>query len=197
MKMLLVTMFVALLMVGCGEEQNPEDSNDKENNASALAPFADEWAEWEANPKPYGGLEVLAKIKAAKESGATKLDLSDNQISDVSPLKELTNLGKLDLRYNKITDVSPLAGLTNLEVLGLYRNKISDLSPLKGLTNLKALWLGGNKISDLSPLAGLTNLEALVLDDNQISDDQKSMLKKALPNCKIHYSIETSEEVPF
>jgi hypothetical protein len=85
MKKLLAAMFVALLMVGCGEEQNAEDSNDTENNASALAPFVERWDEWEANPEPYGGPEVLAKIKKAKESGATELDLSDNQISDVSP----------------------------------------------------------------------------------------------------------------
>lgn len=74
MKKLFAGMFVALLMGGCGEEQNPEDSNDTENNASALtppvvqpikAPFVDKWAEWEANPKPYGGLEVLSKIKAS------------------------------------------------------------------------------------------------------------------------------------
>ena len=79
MKKLLAAMFVALLMVGCGGEgQNPEDSNDTEKNASALtppvvqpvkAPFVDKWAEWEANPEPYGGLEVLAKIKEAKKRG--------------------------------------------------------------------------------------------------------------------------------
>ena len=228
MRKLLFAMFVALLMVGCGEEgQNPEDSNDTGNNASALvppvaqpvnappvvqpvnAPFVDKWAEWEANPEPYGGAEVLAKVKEVKESGAAQLDLykhkiSDlsplaglteleklslvhNQITDISPLKGLTNLEKLGLWDNQITDVSPLAGLTNLEVLGLHRNKISDLSPLKGLTNLKALWLHGNQISDISPLKGLTKLEGMDLKANPISEDQKAMLKKALPDCDIRF----------
>ena len=59
MKATLFTMFVALLMVGCGEGQNSEDSNDTENNASALAPpvaqpvkapFVEKWAEYSRAP---------------------------------------------------------------------------------------------------------------------------------------------------
>ena len=45
--------------------------------------------------------------------------------------------------------------------------------------------LENNQISDLSPLAGLTNLNILFLKDNPIPEDQKAMLKKALPNCEI------------
>ena len=68
MKKLLFTMFVALLIVGCGERKNSEDSNDKGDNASALvpsvvqpvkappvvqpikAPFVDKWAEYSSAP---------------------------------------------------------------------------------------------------------------------------------------------------
>ena len=173
MKHLLITI-VALLMVGCGEEQNPEDSNDTENNASALtppvvqpvkAPFVEKWDEWEANPEPYGGAEVLAKIKEAKGSGATALQLD----------------------YKGMTNLAPLAGLTNLKGLTLYGNKIVDVSPLAGLTKLEELVLGGNKITDVSPLAALTNLRVLLLHANPIPDDQKEMLNKALPNCRIIY----------
>ena len=41
--------------------------------------------------------------------------------------------------------------------------------------------------TDLSPLAGLTKLKVLDLSDNQFADDQRVMLKKALPNCKIDF----------
>ena len=69
MKKLLFAMFVALLLAGCGGEgQNSEDSNDTENNASALtppvvqpvktppvvqpvkAPFVEKWAEYSRAP---------------------------------------------------------------------------------------------------------------------------------------------------
>ena len=98
----------------------------------------------------------------------------------------------LDLSNNQITDISPLAGLTNLTNFGLLnlgRNKISDLSPLAGLTNLERLNLSYNQISDLSPLKGLTNLKSLDLSGNPIPEDQKAMLKKALPHCKIDFGL--------
>ena len=87
MKKLLAAMFVALLMVGCGEEA-----------------VVDKWDEWEANPEPYGGLEVLTKIRKAKESNATRLDLDADQITDLSPLAGLTNLRRLDFHGYQISD---------------------------------------------------------------------------------------------
>jgi Leucine-rich repeat (LRR) protein len=207
MKKLLVAMFVALLLAGCGED-----------NTSALAPpvvepvkapFVEKWAEWEANPEPYGGLKTLAKIKEARKSSATLLFLNNNEITDLSPLaglakleslyldnnqisdltllKGLTSLEFLLLDNNEITDLTPLAGLTNLEELFLSSNQISDLSPLKGLTKMEGLYLRGNEISDISLLARFTNLERLNLQGNPISEDQMAMLKKALPNCKIEF----------
>jgi internalin A len=122
------------------------------------------------------------------------LYLIDNQISDLSPLKELHNLTGLSLSGNQISDLSPLKELHNLTGLSLSGNQISDLSPLKELHNLTSLNLGcgktkyptshplkelhnltglslsGNQISDLSPLKELHNLTSLYLWENQISD---------------------------
>jgi len=109
-----------------------------------------------------------------------ELQLSQNNISDLSPVASLTKLVVLDLgsyQYessmllgNNISDISPLAGLTNLEELWLADNNISDISVLAGLTGLQELQLSQNNISDLSPLAGLTNLVNLELIGNNISD---------------------------
>ena len=72
------------------------------------------------------GGDIESKIQEAKESNATKLDLSDKGISDVSPLTGLTNLEELYLEANQITDLTPLAGLTKLKILNLYGNPIPD-----------------------------------------------------------------------
>lgn len=46
-------------------------------------------------------------------------------------------------------------------------------------------WLHYPGFESITPLAGLTKLERLNLYGNPIPDDQKEMLKKDLPNCKI------------
>ena len=105
---------------------------------------------------------------------ATELELlnlwQNRQISDLSPLADLTKLRSLSLGTNIISDLSPLAGLIQLSQLHLGGNQISDLSPLADLTKLRELGLGSNQISDLSPLVGLKQLNELYLDNNQISD---------------------------
>jgi len=97
------------------------------------------------------------------------LYLYTNQISDLSPLAELTNLQVLRLYNNQISNLNPLEWLTNLQFLYIDNNQINDLSPLAGLTNLQKLWLNNNQICDLSPLVDLTNLQELELENNPIS----------------------------
>jgi len=100
----------------------------------------------------------------------TELGLVGNQITDISPLSELTNLSWLLMSNNQVADVSPLSGLTNLVRLDLGRNQITDVSPLSSLTNLTGLYLNNNQITDISPLSSLTNLDSLNLGFNQVTD---------------------------
>ncbi|MEG4878875.1 leucine-rich repeat domain-containing protein, partial [Microcoleus sp. CZ3-B4] len=100
----------------------------------------------------------------------TKLYLSNNQISDITPLQSLTNLTHLNLYGNQISDITPLQSLTNLTNLYLHCNQISDITLLQSLTNLTKLYLSNNQISDITPLQSLTNLTHLHLYNNQISD---------------------------
>ena len=105
------------------------------------------------------GIRDLTGIQFA--TNLSKIDLRDNEISDLSPLAGLINLRELRLDHNfQPSDLSPLAGLINLEVLDFTFN-VSDLSPLAGLINLEYLHFTGTNVSDFSPLAGLINLESL------------------------------------
>ena len=88
MKKLLTTTFVALLLVGCGGE----DAEKKAVQNEAKDEERDD------------DLEVLAKIKKARESGATVLDLYGKEITNLSPLAGLTNLELLWLEGNPIPE---------------------------------------------------------------------------------------------
>ncbi len=103
-------------------------------------------------------------------SNLTKLNLSTNQITDITPLSRLTNLTELYLYNNQISDLTGLSALINLTYLELEFNQITDITGLSALTNLTALSLSNNQITDITGLSALTNLTELSLRGNQISD---------------------------
>nr|HQU86142.1 leucine-rich repeat domain-containing protein [Pyrinomonadaceae bacterium] len=76
----------------------------------------------------------------AKLNSLNTLDLSGNQISDASFLKELKSLTTLNLSNNKISDASFLKELKSLTTLNLNNNRISDASFLKELKSLTLLY---------------------------------------------------------
>lgn len=126
--------------------------------------------------KSIKGLEYAKNLK--------KLKLNENEISDISPLKNLTKLEYLEIQRNRIVDVNPLKNLTNLKFLKLYNNLIEYIAPLSNLTNLTGLDLhynvtvGGDEshkiiskgITDISALKNLKKLEFLDISANRIED---------------------------
>ena len=56
----------------------------------------------------------------------TVLDLSSQNLEDISFLRDYGNLKVLSLKRNKIKDISVLANLTQLEDLDLSYNQIVD-----------------------------------------------------------------------
>lgn len=128
------------------------------------------------------GMKSLKGIEYA--TNLEKLKVNENEISDISPLKDLKNLKYLELQRNRITDVSPLANLKNLEFLKLYNNIIENVKPLKDLTNLTELDLHNNVkvrkegqkrinydgITDISSLKNLTKLTFFDVSANKIEN---------------------------
>ena len=138
------------------------------------------YEKWKETPEKYGGLETLELIKDAKDYGRTELDLWKKNISDLTPLSDLTSLEKLILSYNPISDITPLSGLSNLKFLNLdgmgktnpegADAELKDLSPLKSLSNLETLVITHQAVSDISPLSSLSKLEFLSFQVCNVSD---------------------------
>ncbi len=78
-----------------------------------------------------------------------KLDLSRNELIRVE-LKQLNKLWYLDLSLNNIRELSFLKELQTIEVLNLRENKISDISPLRVLKHLNKLDVRENYFKDLA-----------------------------------------------
>jgi hypothetical protein len=93
-----------------------------------------------------------------------RLRLGHHQVTDLSPLAELTQLQDLHLgTLDELSDLSPIAGLKSLQNLTIASDKLSDLRPLAGLTELRTLTIRARSVSDIGPLSGLPQLEQLDL----------------------------------
>ena len=101
----------------------------------------------------------------------TYINISHNQVTDISPLAGLIQLRELWLTDNLVSDISPVSGLTNLNILGVSEcTDLSDISPVRHLTNLTRLDLVSTQVSDISPVRNLTNLVHLDFRSTQVSD---------------------------
>ena len=130
----------------------------------------------ETEAVPFGGLKTVVLAHRALLEKKKKLEFSDQGIRNLRPFSFLHELQWLRLSQNPVSDLSPLAGLKNLQVLSLYglpkhknaTSRISDLTPLSGLYNLWSLALDEQSIRELSPLSKLVNLRTLYVTRNEV-----------------------------
>ncbi len=98
------------------------------------------------SPAPPMSLEDLRYF-----TGLTSLALEKQNISDLSALAALP-LTRLSLSWNQVTDLTPLSACSELRVLWLSHNPITDLSPLAGLTTLSDFDITDTSVTSLEPL---------------------------------------------
>jgi len=115
--------------------------------------------------KGIKSLEGLQHCKALM-----KLDLENNEIADLTPIKDLKLLQSIDLSSNKIESLEALAGLVQSQYLQVSKNGIVDLGPLRGMGNLRSLYAAENKIKSIEPISGLRKMWTLHVSGNPIED---------------------------
>jgi hypothetical protein len=89
-------------------------------------------------------IEFLDGIEACRY--ARVVDLSNNNLTDVTDLRELPEIERLYLANNHIGLIDPLSNLTGLQVLDISYNDVDDLSPLFELEQLAYLNVMGNRV---------------------------------------------------
>ncbi|HFK0292616.1 TPA: lmo2396 family class 1 internalin, partial [Listeria monocytogenes] len=102
-----------------------------------------------------GEFKNFTKLKSL-----VKLDLTWNNITDLSPLTENDHITNLNLNYNQFTNVAPIATMKNLKVLYLNNNNLTSIDALNTLRGLTIAYADNNNITDLSNLKNF--FEAMV-----------------------------------
>jgi len=101
-----------------------------------------------------------------------ELDLSHNELTDITGIKLFKNLETLWLYENNLTYIYVLKDLNKLKTLNISYNKLTDISVLKDLTKLENLWLHNNKIINISEVKNLINLKDLSIYNLELESDQ-------------------------
>lgn len=106
-----------------------------------------------------------------------EMELSECGIDDLDGVEYCVHTQSLDLSANQITDVSPLSNLICLQELNLSNNKIGYIDALAFLQQLKSVDLSFNSIDDISPLFEIETLEFADLTGNKIPAIQVQELR--------------------
>lgn len=84
--------------------------------------------------------------------GLKFINLSWNQVSDLSPLTGNDYIENLQLNHNHLSNIAPISTMKNLNVLYLNQNNLTSIEALKSLRHLQLAYFDGNHITDLSPM---------------------------------------------
>ena len=119
------------------------------SDASAIVRSGDGWS--------VGGKAVergpIAKLDYFADRGITQLSLVNENLKKASGIEALPELTYLDLSDNPLTDLSPLSALSELQtvkLLGLPADV--DLSPLAALPRLKTVYVSFDMVGGAEPL---------------------------------------------
>ncbi len=109
---------------------------------------------WAENGETAAGeIEDISILK--KMPNLKRLTIAGENISDISPIFELTNLQELVINCNPITSLEGIENCKNLERIEMRDTLVSDLSPLFTIESLNGIWI--NNCQNISSLAGIEN----------------------------------------
>ncbi|EFR98283.1 leucine-rich repeat-containing protein, partial [Listeria ivanovii FSL F6-596] len=98
------------------------------------------------------------------------LNLSSNQLSDISALKDAQYLTNLSVSNNHIADISVISNLSQLQLFYGESNQITSIEAFRNNKTLVDFDANFNQITDITPLSNIPTLRSVYIDENQISD---------------------------
>ncbi|WP_338792366.1 COR domain-containing protein [Bernardetia sp. MNP-M8] len=91
------------------------------------------------------------------------IDISENELSDISFIQNLNWLEQINFESNRIKDFSALSNINGLKGLDISSNPVLNYSFLKKHSGLEQLYCTNNKVLNIRFLEGLKKIEVLSL----------------------------------
>lgn len=153
----------SLVLASLGDRSNVAEDEDETSE--------DETSEDEKSEDAEKELYGLKDISAL--AGLTKLkylNFSDNAVTDISALKDLSALEDLVMNSNGVESIDAIAKATELKNLYVADNKLADISALKNCTKLEVFSAADNKIKDISALGKCVALTDIYVSSNEVGN---------------------------
>lgn len=112
---------------------------------------------------------------------------------DFSPIEKCVNLKRLSLSDSNVTDISFLKNLTELEYLDIDNTNPEEYNKIGCCTKLKYLYISNTNITDLSFLKNLKSLERLDMVGIDNAEDYSVLLE--MPSLK-HINMSPKDSIP-
>lgn len=151
--------------------QTADDETSEDTSSDASDEEKEEDEEEEKEPTfNETGLDAAALSLVAKLPNLVYLDITNNNIDDLSALSVLQNVKYLSVASNPLTSLSGVENMKNLEVLHAPDCLLTDVKALNGFSKLETLYLSNNRLIDLSALSAATEVTYLDASDNDLTD---------------------------
>jgi internalin A len=154
---------------------------------------------------PRNPIRSLNGLEAIK-SRVMNVDVSQTQVSDLSPIQGATHLRWIELNDTRVSDLTPLASCVDLRSAELDRTplralhglptaklnslsisgtRVDDLSHLKSAAPLRSLDISHTPVTDLTPIHDCRRLGELRIIGTEISEAQIKAFQDAVPRCDV------------
>ncbi len=116
------------------------------------------------------------------------LEFASNKVSDISFLSDCTSVTELYISDNEIETISSLSSCKSISEISVDNNKLTSLEGLENSISLKKIKAENNKIENIDGLINATLLTEVNLSGNSVSD--MSFLEKSKENLRRLYIAE-------
>ncbi|WP_439490015.1 leucine-rich repeat domain-containing protein [Algoriphagus sp.] len=131
------------------------------------------------------GVEILTST-----IGLNELDLSGAGIESLNPITRFAKLTKLDFSDNPVTELISLSEVKTLKEIKGRNTQVKDISPLKSNEELVKLDLDGSPVDTIMDVVNLPNLEYLNVNGSGIFAEEVPEILVQKPNLTIVYRTE-------
>jgi Leucine-rich repeat (LRR) protein len=117
-----------------------------------------------------GNNQIIDLEPLSNLSNLRTLNVSSTLIQDIFPVRNLTKLHNLNCSNTAVSSLEPLIYSMELSILNVSNTEIYDIEPLRNLSNLKILDISNTEIDNLNACTDLLQLEDLKLRNTQVID---------------------------